>query len=214
MPKILLSLITGISNALGDVVYYMVGSNCYMRRKGAGPSGDMTDEQVAQQNIMATLGRLSSMFDPITSVGLKHGKCTGPSAVYNNFVHYNRKNVTWDAKTKEVVVNFSDLVLSRGTLYSPDLTVTLNEETRKIIIEQEGMVVGAKMNPDDDVFAGVFDMKNEFCILVPLRKREESGSTSVIIPDKWDIASIVVYGLARDVKKKHCSPAVAVYGIG
>lgn len=213
MPKILLSLITGIQNALGDVVYYMVGSNCYMRRKGNGPSGDATDAQVAQQNIMGTLGRLSSMFDPITSIGLKVGKCSGPSAVYNNFVHYNRKNVSWDAEKKEVVVNFSALVLSHGTLYPPEVTVTVTAEGRSLSFEQEVGFEGAKMNPDDELFAGIFDMKNEFCTIVPLRTRSESGTTVKVLPVQWDFDSVIVYAFARDAKKRHCSTAIVIHGL-
>lgn len=213
MPKILLSLITGIQNALGDVVYYMVGPNCYMRRKGNGPSGDATDAQVAQQNIMGTLGRLSSMFDPITSIGLKIGKFSGPAAVYNNFVHYNRKNVTWDAEKQEVVVNFSALVLSHGTLYPPEVNVTVDADTRTLSFQQEVGFEGAKMNPDDELFAGIFDMKNEFCTIVPLRKRSESGTTIKVLPTQWDLDSVIVYAFARDVKKRHCSAAIVVHGL-
>lgn len=102
---------------------------------------------------------------------------------------------------------FDLLQVSRGDAAKPKTAVTYDFEARKIAVEQTAEPdPSSKRNPDDRVYACMFDTVNFESELMSLRVRGEGGSSSFAIPAEWDAENTVVYTFAVFANNQRASP--------
>lgn len=110
------------------------------------------------------------------------------------------------------VYDYRSMVIARGAVTRPAVTVTVTAETNKIMFEQEAdLTPSASKDPEDQVYGFVLDATNEQAELIVLRKRGESGSTSFSIPADWDKEKLFIYSFAAFHDKKRASASVCLY---
>ena len=140
----------------------------------------------------------------------------------NAFMQANVKTVctaSRDPVTKNIVLtyDFGGMRVSDGSLDEADVTATVDLETNKVMFSQEGTVIPGGLAREDDLLYGcmctaVEDEKKVMkSLLVPLRERGESGSTSSAIPAGWNKAAMFVYAFAVSADGKYSSPSTRLY---
>lgn len=168
------------------------------------------DENVAMNDVaFGGLGSEGGYLLPATRLGFPP---TGKAEVFGHsrFVGVNAlarvatavkidPTKAYDPKVKlelqfTCLIDYPSLILAQGKVPPIPVTATLNEETRKVICEQEGEeLTGSDRLADDYAQAVVYDPMSKTCIVTRLRDRSESGSTSIALPAGVDLGAVVVY---------------------
>ncbi len=192
-----------------------VGPNLFSKKPNGGVTvksmpawnGSLKEDVMRQDACFGALGRLASPMKRVLRVSCppdnKGVKCNAKflkinkSDIVTATRRYPEREFNPKAKPEEVfetVVDFSRLLVSYGRLLKGKVTVTLDRAARKLRFNQEANVVdGADCYADDKAYAVVFDTTNEYCLLVTLRERGESGSTSTALDEEYDLDNLAIY---------------------
>lgn len=201
-----------LRRSVGNVTYYVMHGKTFARAKVAHVKKSDSPQQLRQRVIFGLLIQLSKVLLKTTRVSFPQ-RVNGRSSS-NEFVHLNRNSVTVNDKF-EATINLEELKVSNGELAAYfKVNATYNADTKKIIFEQEAPTVsdfnGA---PDDILYVTLLETKANRSGLVTLRPRDESGSTSVQLPDWWEIGNCKAYLFALS-KDGHLASSTQYLSVG
>lgn len=107
------------------------------------------------------------------------------------------------------VIAWDKLIMAEGPLWTPAVAVerlTTEGETYKLVFSQESNIFeGAYAYSNDKVFAIVYHPETHFNLLVRLRDRGESGSTTTVIPGTIPADELKIYSFAKTADGKTTS---------
>lgn len=192
-----------------------VGPNLFSKKPNGGVTvksmpawnGSLKEDVMRQDACFGALGRLASPLKRVLRVSCppdnKGVKCNAKflkinkSDIVTATRRYPERDFNPKAKPEEVfetVVDFSRLLVSQGRLLKGKVRVTLVRESRKLqFFQTENVVDGADCYADDKGYAVVFDKTNEHCLLVTLRSRNETSSTSAGLDEEYDLDNLAIY---------------------
>lgn len=209
MGKIYPDLAGAFRRSVGGTVYYMrYGENLVRRKAVPNENRKSSLEQEKQQQRFGIINALGAMVKGVVNMGFPQRK-RNLSGV-NMFVHLNTD--VWKEEGDEVAVDFTKLVLAKGSLLVPVATVALNSETTTITFTCPKFESENNAKEDDRIYGVVIDPKNGFCRCHELCKRGTGGEYSFILPDSWDIAEVQMYVFALSSDGKYASKSLYVKG--
>lgn len=101
-------------------------------------------------------------------------------------------------------IDFKVLRLAAGKLQRVHVVVTLDAENRTVTFTQEGLQdSGFRLVIDDMAYGVIYDTVEHGCMVTELKRRGESGSVSVTVPEWCDFSALAIYTftLTRDKRK-------------
>lgn len=193
--------------SVGNVVYYVKNGINYARSKSKSPYVSNTPAQQVQRGKFGDITQLASMMQGIIEVGFPQRKKSWSPA--NAFCNLNKNSYTVTASGQQIV-DFDLLQCSKGSLFIPDVTATLDKESRSIEMTAEAMPDESNCNSEDEVYVGLVDTENKFCQLINICKRGEGGRQTVVLSKYWNITSIVAYAFAMSMDGRKASNTLFV----
>lgn len=188
--------------SVGNVIYYVKNGINYARSKSKSSYTSQSPAQMVQRGKFGSITQLASVMQGAIDIGFPQRKKSWSPA--NAFCNLNKNSYTEDADG-QITIDFELLQCSKGSLFIPDVTATLDKENRKIELTAEAMTNDTNCNVDDNVYAVLLDTSNKFCRLVKVCKRSEGGTQSVILTRYWNPDSIVAYAFAVSADGKKAS---------
>lgn len=198
-----------LTNSVGDITYYQ-RSGATISRKKVLTNTSKTELQQLNRCIQGEIGHLCKRFLSPVQMGFQRPK-RGLSAA-NMFVRLNRKAVTAKKNEKtqlyEATVDFSQLQLSEGDLFLPEVTATLDAEQHCVTFKiAEAMSVG-RVYPDDVLIGVIYEKKFQICVVQELGKRSDVGDVPVTLSSRLDMSALEIYAFAFNPGRKDASPCV------
>lgn len=203
MAKIFVDMLGAIIGSVGKVSYYMRYSDNIARRKGTERKSSDSPAAVEQRKRFGMLVKLTTDLQPAITIGFPQRK-RGLSA--GNAFHQLNKDIC-TVEDNVITVDYERLLCASGSLIIPEVTVSYTAETQKFIFKQTPTEEEVDCNADDMVYAVMLESVLGFCRVVQLRKRGESGSTSMALPKKWSKENVMIYTFAVSADKKKASPS-------
>lgn len=204
MGKIFPDMMGALIGSVGKVSYYMRYSDNIARRKGEERKASDSPAAVEQRAKFGAVAHLSRMLRPAVGIGFPQRK-RGLSP--RNAFHQLNKDAC-SVEEKVIVVDYERVMCANGGLMVPEVTVTYNAATGKFLFEQESEGEDEGCNASDQVYAVLLERSLEVSRLVKLRARGESGSTSAVLPKRWNRDEVVVYVFAVSDDGKEASKSL------
>lgn len=204
-----------LHNSIGNATTCVHKGQNVVKKKVTNPKNPQSAGQQQQRKKFPSLVKLSKLFRPAITLGLKGAKLTKHTE-RNYFVHLNKGNMTVDDGLV-VSIDFEQLVLSKGSRALPDeVTATLDTEERMVTLTFEGEE--EEFIPDaagDDMFYCCLMEKTKLKMkMVSLGARSElAGNTnSVTLSSHWEVSAdnIAVYLFCTDKTGKIASDTLYV----
>lgn len=202
MGKISPDLAGAYQRSVGNVVYYVKNGINYARSKSKSPYTSQSPAQVVQRGKFSSIIQLASVMQGVIDLGFPQRKKEWSPA--NAFCNLN-KNSYAETAEGQIALDFEVLQCSKGALFIPDVTASLDKESRKIEITAEAMTDETNCYADDEVYAALLDTENKFCRLVKVCKRGEGGTQSIGLAKYWNPDSVVAYAFAVSANGKKAS---------
>lgn len=183
-------------NRLGNMVTYTIEGDSIARSLPLNVRNPRTAKQILQRNRFHALVTLSKQLRAICQFGFTpSGK---RQSVSNLFIQHNKDIVTID-ELGTAVIRYEDLVISSGTLLPVEVSGAWDPETGNLLLTQ----AAAKLSPnatekDAMVYAACIETQTMETLLIPMKKINEPGVTTVEIPASWDKSLIRLYALLHD----------------
>lgn len=209
MGQIYPDLAGAFRRSVGGTVYYMLYGDNFVRRKPIpSENRNSSDEQKQQQQRFGVINGVGAMVKDVVNMGFpqRKRKLSG----VNMFVHLNTN--VWKEEGEEVAVDFTKLVLAKGSLLVPEATVVINSETMTVTFTCPKFEKENNAKEDDRIYGVVIDPKNGFCRCHELCKRGAGGEYNFNLSDRWDIAEVQMYVFALSSDGKYASKSLYVVG--
>ena len=194
-------------HSVGNVVYYVKNGINYARSKSKSSYTSNTPAQQLQRGKFGSINQLASVMQRVIDIGFPQRR-KGWSAS-NAFCHFNKGGYT-ETDEGQVLIDFELLQCSKGSLFIPDVTATLDQENRSVAITAEAMPDDTGCNTDDRIYAVLLDTENKFCRLLEVCKRGEGGSQTVSFSKYWNIQQVVIYAFALSADNRLASNTLFV----
>ena len=202
-------LLGDVRKSVANVTMY-AGANGYSiaRGKRSTVRNPKTPGQLTQRAKLKALEETSWYFAPAAALGFPGRK--GGRTFYNAFVQNNMEAVTVD-ENYVPTVDHEKLKCAAGSLQNSKVTVTVNEESHKVIVSQEAQTRwNAVANPTDVLHVVVYEKTGKTMIVEPCRSRQEAGSTSIAMDEGWSKENLVFYAFMLSKDKRKASNSVVV----
>ena len=206
-------LLGDVRKSVANVTMY-AGANGYSiaRGKRSTVRNPKTPGQLTQRAKLKALEETSRYFAPAAALGFPGRK--GGRTFYNAFVQNNMEAVTVD-ENYVPTVDHEKLKCAAGSLQNSKVTVTVNEESHKVIVSQEAQTRwNAVANPTDVLHVVVYEKTGKTMIVEPCRNRQENGVTTIGLDDGWVKENLEVYAfmLSKDKRKASNSKRLTING--
>lgn len=193
--------------SVGNVVYYVKNGINYARSKSKIAYTSNTPAQQLQRGKFGSMTQLASIMQGVINIGFPQRKRGWSPA--NAFCNLNKNSYT-EAAEGQISIDFEVLQVSKGSLFIPDVTATLDKENRSISIVVEAMPDATNCNGDDAVYAVLLDTGSKFCSLIEVCKRGKGGSKTVTLSKYWNPDAVVVYAFAVSADGRKASNTLFV----
>lgn len=209
MARVHPDLAGAYTRSLGGTVYYMRNGDNIVRRKGVWNENRKSSvEQEKQQQRFGVINAVGAMVKDVVNMGFPQRKRKFSGV--NMFVHLNTN--VWKEEGDEVAVDYTKLVLAKGSLLAPEATVVTNSETMTVTFTCPKFESENNAKEDDRVYGVVIDPKNGFCRCHELCKRGVGGEYNFKLSDSWDIEEVQLYVFALSRDGKFASKSLYVKG--
>ena len=168
------------------------------------PKVSMAEAVVVQKLKVAELGKIAGAMKKVTKVGFPKLPVRRNHTAH--FMHVNLAAGVVTATATNVETNYELLQCSGGGLLEPMVSVTYSEQDNSL-----SFVLSAgteDTDPDDVVYAAVFESGRRLARLIKLGDRGDGGSTSAALSQYWERDNLHVYAFAVSVDGKDASPSV------
>ncbi len=198
-----------LTKSVGDLTYYERSGKTISRRKVL-TNTSTTELQQLNRCIQGEIGHLCKRFLAPVQLGFQRPQ-RGLSAA-NMFVRLNRKAVTATKNEEsllyEATVDYSELQLSDGDLFLPEVTASIDAEQHCVTFKiAEALSVG-RVYPDDVLIGVIYEKKFQICVVQELGKRSDVGDVPVTLSERLDMSALEVYAFALNQKRKDASRSV------
>lgn len=198
-----------LTKSVGDLTYYQRAGSTISRKKVLTNTSN-TEPQQANRCIQGAVGHLCKRLLPAIQLGFQRPK-RGLSAA-NMFIRQNRKAVTATKNENtllyEATVDYSQLELSDGDLFLPEVTATLDTEQSCVTFKIAGGMSIGRVYPDDVLIGVIYEKEFQVCVVQELGKRSDAGDVPVTLPAQFDMSAVEIYAFALNRKRKDTSPSV------
>lgn len=177
------------------------------------PKVSMAEAVVVQKLKVAELGKIAGAMKKVTKVGFPKLPVRRNHTAHFMHVNLAAGVVTATATIEDgkitqqnVETNYELLQCSGGGLLEPMVSVTYSEQDNSL-----SFVLSAgteDTDPDDVVYAAVFESGRRLARLIKLGDRGDGGSTSAALSQYWERDNLHVYAFAVSVDGKDASPSV------
>lgn len=177
------------------------------------PKTSMAEAVVVQKLKVAELGKIAKALKKVTKVGFP---VRPPRRNHTGqFMHVNltagvvtATATVEDGKIVEqnVMTDYEALRCSEGGLLEPEVSVTYSEQDNSLSFT---LSAGTEdTDPDDVVYAAIFESGRKLARLVELGNRGDGGTQSAALSQYWSKDNLHVYAFAVSADGKDASPSV------
>lgn len=196
-----------VKKSIGNVTMYRAKKKNLARGKAISVRNPRTDLQVGHRSKFNRLVNLAGVFGGVILKGFQTRSLIDAR---NEFVKRNMALASLEDGAN-VAVDFERLSLSSGSLGAPAFTLSASENSGTLALtKREQVMMTGRQEPEDDVFAVLFEAEAEEAVLYDLGKRGETEMQEVAFPEQWNPESIYVYGFAVNAKRKAVSKTIFV----
>lgn len=207
MGKIYPDLAGAFARSVGNAVYYLKADENLVRSKSKKAYTSNTPAQQVQKGKFGDLSRLGSVVLEAVNMGFPQ-RPARLSAV--NMFFKENKDCFRAVQDGQAEIDYERLVYSGGSLFPPQVRVTLDAAGKTMELSGIAMPDYSKCQSDDTVYGVLMDTANGFCQLVEVCKRGTGGTKSVSLSDFWDTEATVVHAFAVSSDGKKASKSVHV----
>ena len=141
-----------------------------------------------------------------TKINMKNAVAEGIQTDPNTPVSMNKKA----PEEFHARIHYDRLLVAQGSLEEPEVTLTIDKETRIATFTQESKIIEGAINEKNDrVYAVIYDTVAESCIIRELRQRGENGVTTILLPERYAPDNLAIYSFATTYRgdvasNSHC----------
>lgn len=213
-------MVTSLSGTMGDTTFRTLSpGDIVMADKAAPPRFENAADEEARDIRADEFGGVNTLvpyvYDAIAK-GFPARKRNQSAA--NMFARHNAETLCASAPDEEGrlvrTFDFRAMALSAGQLRKPDVTATVDTESRVVNFTLTAMEEGSDEHlcaASDTVYAFVFDGEELHGRLVELGERGDGGAKAFQIPASWPVTDLYVYAFARARRGRKASDTALLY---
>lgn len=167
-----------------------------------------TPKQQIQRTKMSALVSLCKVFNSAINIGFPSRPVT--FTPWNAFVSANKGTVTV-GEDLSVSIDFEKLLVARGSRETVEnLVVNVDESDHSLSFSHETGDFGYGAEPTDVLYAVVLEKERMRTVLYRLGTRNDDSSTTVDVPEQWDMKQLEGYVFVLSADGKAASDSVHI----
>ena len=178
-----------VNRSVGGQTFYKWRGEMLVRMKIKSNSSS-TPAQQRQRQLFAELLRWCGIFSGVAALGFP-GRARKQSPE-NAWAQANAGIVTLDTEG-EVMVDYSRIICSKGTLEAPEVTVTFNAEDGSLSFLHSVDEDGRGKYATDRLFVVLLDKMRKKVKVHELNRRKDTAPVTVMLKDGWDVENLCIY---------------------
>ena len=194
MASFNLGILDGVNGKVGTVVGYKRFSKMFMRAYVSKVHNPRTKGQQLMRARFSELNLVARAFLPAFNIGLAGAAKQKHHTQSNDFMERNWDKVSGDTPA-EVVVDYTQLVVSDGTLPMPGFGSVRTDEALTVDVTFVPNSDVYMADSHDQVYVFVFQPDTKSGVLSSAVLRS-AGSVSISVPSGWSGMRIHAYGFA------------------